>query len=61
MRDGVQLTVHKVAENLTEEMAFYLENAYITSLAKSGAVLVNKKITPEAREFLDQQEIKPIF
>ena len=59
--DGVQLTVHKVAENLTEEMAFYLENAYITSLIKSGVVLVNKKITQEAREYLEEQEVKPIF
>lgn len=47
VRTGRDLVVEKIADNLTEEMANYLEESYIVAMIKSGANLFNKSL-PEA-------------
>ena len=41
---GATVTVEKIAENLTEEMALQLESSYIRALINSGYLLYNKKL-----------------
>lgn len=42
--EGRDLTVEKIADNLTEEMATYLEDSYITAMINSGINLFNKAL-----------------
>lgn len=55
VKRGENLTVEKVAENLSEEMAIHLEESYMRALVLSGNSLVNRQIPSDVREFLEQQ------
>lgn len=41
---GAEVFVEKIAENLTEDMAMYLESSYIKAMINSGHQLYNKKL-----------------
>lgn len=44
VKTGRDLVVEKIADNLTEEMATYLEESYIIAMISSGANLFNKSL-----------------
>lgn len=50
---GDNLSVEKIADGLTEEMAIYLEEAYMVAVIKSGGFLHNTALPKEAKDFLN--------
>lgn len=50
---GDNLSVEKIADGLTEEMAIYLEEAYMIAVIKSGGSLHNTALPKEAKDFLN--------
>jgi dihydroneopterin aldolase len=59
--DGEPLSVEKVAENLTEEMATHLEESYIRALIKSGDNLLNKALPEDIKQYLQNTNKTIVF
>lgn len=47
---GAFVSVEKIAENLTEEMALHLESSYIRAMINSGHALYNKKLPSDVSQ-----------